>query len=113
MSDAFHLLSDVASFIVALAAIYLAEKPPTKSKNWTILNKSLQLTHLSPIEHTFGFHRAEVIAALVSVLTIWVLTGFLVMEAIERIRSPQVIDAKLVSSVFLVFFVHHESYNVK
>lgn len=31
MSDAFHLLSDVASFIVALAAIYLAEKPPTKS----------------------------------------------------------------------------------
>lgn len=32
MSDAFHLLSDVASFIVALAAIYLAEKPATKSK---------------------------------------------------------------------------------
>ncbi|KAL9555636.1 hypothetical protein MBANPS3_002258 [Mucor bainieri] len=76
MSDAFHLLSDVASFIVALAAIYLAEKPPTK-------------------KHTYGFHRAEVIAALVSVLTIWVLTGFLVMEAIERIRKPQVIDARL------------------
>lgn len=32
MSDAFHLLSDVASFIVALAAIYLAEKPATKRK---------------------------------------------------------------------------------
>lgn len=31
MSDAFHLLSDVASFIVALVAIYLAEKPATKS----------------------------------------------------------------------------------
>ncbi|KAL7318968.1 hypothetical protein PS15m_002149 [Mucor circinelloides] len=76
MSDAFHLLSDVASFIVALAAIYLAEKPATK-------------------RHTFGFHRAEVIAALVSVLTIWVLTGFLVHEAIQRIRSPQVINAKL------------------
>lgn len=51
------------------------------------------------LEHTYGFHRAEVIAALVSVLTIWVLTGFLVMEAIERIRKPQVIDARLVSSV--------------
>ncbi|RCI06497.1 hypothetical protein CU098_010572 [Rhizopus stolonifer] len=76
MSDAFHLLSDVASFIVALAAIYLAEKPPTK-------------------KHTYGFHRAEVISALVSVLTIWVLTGFLVLEAIERIRAPQVIDARL------------------
>ncbi|KAG0167105.1 hypothetical protein DFQ28_006671 [Apophysomyces sp. BC1034] len=76
MSDAFHLLSDVASFIVALAAIYLAEKPPTK-------------------RHTYGFHRAEVIAALVSVLTIWVLTAFLVKEAIERVKNPQPIDAKL------------------
>ncbi|CAO3638621.1 unnamed protein product [Mucor hiemalis] len=76
MSDAFHLLSDVASFIVALAAIYLAEKPATK-------------------RHTFGFHRAEVIAALVSVLTIWVLTAFLVHEAIQRIKNPQVINAKL------------------
>ncbi|KAF7724337.1 hypothetical protein EC973_001125 [Apophysomyces ossiformis] len=76
MSDAFHLLSDVASFIVALVAIYLAEKPPTK-------------------RHTYGFHRAEVIAALVSVLTIWVLTGVLVYEAIQRVKNPQPIDAKL------------------
>ncbi|KAI8997837.1 cation efflux protein [Pilobolus umbonatus] len=76
MSDAFHLLSDVASFIVALVAIYLAEKPPTKT-------------------HTFGFHRAEVIAALISVLTIWLLTGFLVREAILRIQSPQEINARL------------------
>ncbi|KAI8148951.1 cation efflux protein [Fennellomyces sp. T-0311] len=76
MSDAFHLLSDVASFIVALAAIFLAEKPPTK-------------------RHTFGFHRAEVIAAMVSVFTIWVLTAFLVREAIERVKKPQEIDAKL------------------
>ncbi|KAI9275575.1 cation efflux family-domain-containing protein [Phascolomyces articulosus] len=76
MSDAFHLLSDVASFIVALAAIYLAEKPPTK-------------------RHTFGFHRAEVIAAMVSVFTIWILTAFLVREAIERIKNPQEINARL------------------
>ncbi|KAI8876825.1 cation efflux protein [Backusella circina FSU 941] len=76
MSDAFHLLSDVASFVVAIVAVYLAEKPPTKT-------------------HTYGYHRAEVISAFVSVLTIWVLTGFLVMEAIDRIKSPQVIDARL------------------
>ncbi|SAM06135.1 hypothetical protein [Absidia glauca] len=75
-SDAFHLLSDVVSFLVALVAIYLAEKPPTS-------------------RHTYGFHRAEVIAALVSVITIWILTAFLVREAIERIKSPQPIDAKL------------------
>ncbi|ORZ24121.1 cation efflux protein [Absidia repens] len=75
-SDAFHLLSDVVSFLVALVAIYLAEKPPTS-------------------RHTYGFHRAEVIAALVSVITIWILTAFLVREAIERVKSPQEIDAKL------------------
>ncbi|KAI8089371.1 cation efflux family-domain-containing protein [Halteromyces radiatus] len=75
-SDAFHLLSDVVSFLVALVAIYLAEKPPTS-------------------RHTYGFHRAEVIAALVSVITIWILTAFLVREAIERVKSPQPIDAKL------------------
>ncbi|KAI8060054.1 cation efflux protein, partial [Gongronella butleri] len=75
-SDAFHLLSDVVSFLVALVAIYLAEKPATS-------------------RHTFGFHRAEVIAALMSVLTIWILTAYLVREAIDRISNPQEIDAKL------------------
>lgn len=97
MSDAFHLLSDVASFIVALAAIYLAEKPATKSK-FEFFDKQdeILISPLNSIGHSFGFHRAEVIAALVSVLTIWVLTGFLVHEAIQRIRNPQVINAKLV-----------------
>ncbi|KAG2181331.1 hypothetical protein INT43_008914 [Umbelopsis isabellina] len=76
MSDAFHLLSDVASFIVALAAIYLAEKPATR-------------------RHSFGFHRAEVIAALASVVTIWILTFYLVQAAIERLQNPQPINGKL------------------
>ncbi|CAO3611499.1 unnamed protein product [Cunninghamella blakesleeana] len=76
LSDGFHLLSDVASFIVAIIAIYLAEKPPTK-------------------RHSYGFHRAEVIAAIISVFTIWILTGFLVTEAFHRISHPQKIDAKV------------------
>lgn len=33
----------------------------------------------------FGWHRAEVIGALTSVLTIWVVTGVLVYMAVERI----------------------------
>ncbi|KAI9322251.1 cation efflux family-domain-containing protein [Dichotomocladium elegans] len=76
VSDAFHLLSDVASFVVALIAIYLAERPATKY-------------------HTYGFHRAEVLAAVLSVMTIWVLTAFLVHEAIQRVLHPQEIDAPL------------------
>ncbi|KAI8336604.1 cation efflux protein [Chlamydoabsidia padenii] len=76
LGDGFHLLSDVASFIVAIVAIYLAEKPPTK-------------------RHSFGFYRAQVIAALISVFTIWILTGFLVLKAFHRLTHPAQIDAKI------------------
>ncbi|KAF9169197.1 hypothetical protein BGX20_010675 [Mortierella sp. AD010] len=75
MSDAFHLLSDVISFIVSLIAIWLSEQPATK-------------------RHSFGYHRAEVLAALMSVFIIWILTAVLLMEAVERIRNPQSIDGK-------------------
>ncbi|KAF9921368.1 hypothetical protein BGZ65_010409, partial [Modicella reniformis] len=73
MSDAFHLLSDVVSFMVSLIAIWLSEQPATK-------------------RHSFGYHRAEVLAALMSVFIIWILTAFLLMEAYERIQNPQSID---------------------
>ncbi|KAF9429324.1 hypothetical protein BGZ76_001455 [Entomortierella beljakovae] len=75
MSDAFHLLSDVVSFVISLIAIWLSEQPATK-------------------RHSFGYHRAEVLAALMSVFIIWILTAFLLMEAVERIRNPQPIDGK-------------------
>jgi len=44
---------------------------------------------------SFGFHRAEILGALVSVLLIWLLTGILVYEAIFRVRNPQDVDGKL------------------
>jgi len=44
---------------------------------------------------TFGFHRAEILGALVSVLLIWVLTGVLVYEAVDRIQNPTDVDGKL------------------
>ncbi|KAF9974207.1 hypothetical protein BGZ73_002429 [Actinomortierella ambigua] len=83
ISDAFHLLSDVVSFIVSLAAIWLAEQPATK-------------------RHSFGYHRAEVLAALISVFIIWILTGVLFLEAIERIRNPVAIDGKAMSIVAVI-----------
>lgn len=65
-SDAAHLLSDLGSFLVSLAAIWISSKPQTK-------------------EMSFGFHRAEVIGALISVLLIWVITGILVYLAVLRV----------------------------
>lgn len=65
MTDAAHLLSDVAGFCISLFAIWA-----------TTLPASARLS--------FGFQRAEVIGAITSVLVIWVLTGVLVYAAVER-----------------------------
>lgn len=65
MTDAAHLLSDVAGFCISLFAIWATTLPAS--------------SRLS-----FGFQRAEVIGAITSVLVIWVLTGVLVYAAIER-----------------------------
>ncbi|ORZ13846.1 cation efflux protein [Lobosporangium transversale] len=92
MSDAFHLLSDVVSFMISLVAIWLSEQPATK-------------------RHSFGYHRAEVLAALMSVFIIWILTAFLLMEAVERIRNPETIDGKtmcLVASIGVAINIIHE-----
>jgi len=49
MTDAFHLLSDFAAFLISLLAIYLAAQP-------------------SSANYSFGFHRLEVMGAIVSIL---------------------------------------------
>ena len=76
MTDAAHLLSDLASFLISLYAIYLAEAPPSAKATW-------------------GYHRFEVIGALGSVLLIWLLTGVLVYEAVLRLLNPQPVDGRI------------------
>lgn len=66
MSDAAHMATDFIGFVIGLLAIWLSHKPPT-------------------IHMNYGWHRAEVLGALFSLLVIWVLTGILVYCAIERI----------------------------
>ncbi|KAI9919108.1 hypothetical protein PsorP6_012079 [Peronosclerospora sorghi] len=65
MTDAAHLLSDVAGFCISLFAIWVSTLPASNRLS-------------------FGFQRAEVIGAVMSVLIIWVLTGVLVYAAVER-----------------------------
>ncbi|CAG8455284.1 8332_t:CDS:2 [Paraglomus brasilianum] len=67
--------SDVVSFAISLLSIYLARRPATKNLS-------------------YGYHRAEILGALISVFIIWGLTGYLVMEAIERLKNPHEIDGK-------------------
>ncbi|KAK9861403.1 hypothetical protein WJX84_006624 [Apatococcus fuscideae] len=75
MTDAAHLLSDVSGFAVALFAGVFA-------------------TRKSGDTHTFGYHRIEVLGALASVLSSWLVTGILVYEAIQRIIEPVAVNGK-------------------
>lgn len=69
-TDAAHLLTDFASFLISLFAIWMAAKPKSQKMS-------------------FGWHRAEVLGATISVLMIWLVTGILVYLAIMRVINRE------------------------
>ncbi|XP_029900622.1 zinc transporter 2-like [Myripristis murdjan] len=66
MTDAVHLLTDFGSIVMSLVSLWISSRPHTKTM-------------------TFGWHRAEILGVLLSVLSIWVVTGLLVVTAVHRI----------------------------
>jgi len=78
ISDAIHNLSDVISLIISYIANLL-----TNRKKQTL-------------EKTFGYKRAEIIAAFINAFSLIVIAFFLAIEAIKRFNSPKVIDSNLV-----------------
>ncbi|KAK3025178.1 hypothetical protein RJ639_043064 [Escallonia herrerae] len=66
LTDAAHLLSDVAAFAISLFSLWASgwEATPRQS---------------------YGFFRIEILGALVSIQMIWLLAGILVYEAIARL----------------------------
>ncbi|XP_053317289.1 probable proton-coupled zinc antiporter SLC30A3 [Spea bombifrons] len=66
MTDAAHLLTDLGSMCVSIFSLWISTRPPTKRM-------------------TFGWHRSEILGALASVLSIWIVTGVLVYLATARI----------------------------
>ncbi|KAL1196681.1 Metal tolerance protein B [Cardamine amara subsp. amara] len=68
MTDAAHLLSDVAGLCVSLLAI--------KVSSWEANSRN-----------SFGFKRLEVLAAFLSVQLIWLVSGVIIYEAIQRLLS--------------------------
>ena len=66
LTDATHLLSDVAAFAISLFSLWASgwEATPRQS---------------------YGFFRIEILGALVSIQMIWLLAGILVYEAIVRL----------------------------
>lgn len=77
LSDALHNFSDVISLIVS----YIANK---LSKRKASLQK------------TFGYKRAEILAAFINASTLIIVAVLLIIEAVDRFKNPQEIESNLV-----------------
>lgn len=69
LSDAAHMLTDVAALGVALFAQHLVERPPSQRAS-------------------YGYARAEVLAAFVNALIMLALVAFIAVEATRRLWAP-------------------------
>ncbi len=72
LSDAMHNFSDVLSLIIAFGANRLVSRPSTKAK-------------------TFGYKRAEILAALFNASMLVGIAIFLIVEAVNRLFHPSVV----------------------
>ena len=77
LSDALHNFSDVLSLIISYGANRLAKKEASTNR-------------------TFGYKRAEIIAAFVNSATLIVVAIILIIESVERFIEPQIIGSNLV-----------------
>ncbi len=69
LADAGHMATDVSALGLALWAMRLATKPATPRK-------------------TYGYHRAEILAALANGAVLVVVSFFVLFEAVRRFREP-------------------------
>ncbi|WP_425076369.1 cation diffusion facilitator family transporter [Psychroserpens sp. S379A] len=77
LSDALHNFNDVISLIVSYIANRLTKKKAS-------LNK------------TFGYKRAEILAAFINAATLIIVAILLIIEAVERFQNPHEIESNLV-----------------
>lgn len=82
LSDALHNFSDVISLVVS----YIADKYSKKDAS---------------VKRTFGYKRAEIIAAFVNAASLIIVAVYLVYEAIIRFLNPQEIESGIV--IWLAF----------
>ena len=72
LADAGHMLSDVAALGLSLFAAWIAERPPTPKR-------------------TYGYYRAEILAALANGATLIAISVYIFVEAYHRLRqTPEV-----------------------
>ncbi|MFD5518504.1 MULTISPECIES: cation diffusion facilitator family transporter [unclassified Streptomyces] len=69
VADAAHMATDALGLGMALLAIHFAARPPSETR-------------------TFGYARAEILAALANCLLLLVVGGYVLVEAVQRFITP-------------------------
>lgn len=83
ISDAFHNLEDSLSIVISYAANVIGQRKNNTKK-------------------TFGYKRAEILAAFVNSIVLVVITLMMVVESFRRLSQPQHINGKLMMIVSLI-----------
>jgi cobalt-zinc-cadmium efflux system protein len=74
LADAGHMLSDVGALGLSLLALHWTTRPPTSQR-------------------TYGYHRLEILVALINGLVLWAMAGYIFYEAIGRFFQPPQISS--------------------
>jgi len=74
LADAAHMATDAAAVVLALGASYVASRP-------------------AGARSTFGYHRAEILAALLNAVVLLGVCGYLVWAGVSRLGDPVEVDA--------------------
>ncbi|WP_158846426.1 cation diffusion facilitator family transporter [Algibacter sp. L1A34] len=86
LSDALHNFSDVISLVVSYVASKLSKKEASEYR-------------------TFGYKRAEILAAFINASTLIIVAVILIKEAVIRFQNPQAIESNLVIFLALLAIV--------
>jgi len=77
LADAAHMAADAAGMGLSLLAVYFAARPPTARR-------------------TFGYARAEILAAMANAVLLLGMAAFIITDAIRRLMSPPSVESGLV-----------------
>jgi len=80
LADAGHMFSDAAALGLSLFALWIAQRPPTP-------------------QHSYGYYRAEILAALANGAALVAISIFICFEAIGRLREPHVVAGPIMMGI--------------
>lgn len=82
LADAGHMFSDAAALGLSLFAAWISQRPPTP-------------------QHTYGYYRAEILAALANGATLIAISILIFIEAFRRFGNPEPVQGTLMFTIAL------------